>query len=144
MAQSLFVDTGQIGRIPVGVGKGLKIGNVLVAGMFGAKSGQSLCQLLIDLIATGSEFAAATGRAENTASVIQSTVPVGTGETGIQGDFINFAAIGLFQPGIQRIIGFPQPVNRKGTSVGIRHGVFLSVLPRFCHLSEGRDGTIIA
>ena len=82
----------QSGNRGVGVGKGLKIGDVFAALILGGHPGPGLFQLGGDAAAVRAEVAAAPAGAENTAPGIQCAVPVGAGEACVDGKPVDLAA----------------------------------------------------
>ena len=75
----------------IGVGKGLKIGDVFAAFVFGGDPGLCPLQLRRDGLGAADRKFAAAG-AEDAATGTQGAVPVGAGESAVQRQFIDLAA----------------------------------------------------
>ena len=77
----------------IGVGEGLEVRDVFAAFVFGADPGFCLFQLGGNgTVFPGGKFSAAGGGAEYAAAETHPAVPVGAGETAVDGQFIYFAA----------------------------------------------------
>ena len=83
----------------VGVGVGLEVGDVAAAPKFGGNAGFGLGDLLLQRqVCRRGEVAGAAGGAEDTASVAQRPVSVGTGHAAVERQLVDFLPKLVFQP----------------------------------------------
>ena len=92
----------------VGVGVGLEVGDVAAAPKFGGDAGFGLGDLLLQRqVCRRGEVAGAAGGAEDTASVAQRPVSVGTGHAAVQGELVELFPKCFFAVLVQGVHGRP-------------------------------------
>ena len=94
-SNGLAVQLPQLFHRGIGVGKGLEIGDIFSVSVLAADPSFGPFQLKDNGFRTALGKLAAAG-AENTAPASQRSVPVGTGETAVQGQLIHLTAEGFF------------------------------------------------